>query len=670
MVMLTSTVRGYTQDSWREVVTIKDFCNVYPGKARAILDHLNLDHKGLEKVKTAMKSGNQVLALHQLLEYYRNKPIASHLRKKQPRPTNRTVALADTLLTNTFVVQQVKGTVPWKKDGHRDWLFTGPNNDREWAWLSNRHKQLDSVREVYFRTGNVKYARYIDMFLRDFIIASWPYPGKQEWGLVWRGLEVSFRAKVWTRIFYNFTDSEHISPATKLLMLYSLPDHAHYNRNFHLGGNWLTMELSGLATVATYFPEFKMADQWMGYAIKTMSHSIQEQVYPDGAQKELTSHYHTVALRNFIEFKNICDDAKVKLPEPFSDNIRKMYDYTAKTMRPDGGRVLNNDGDRGNDRAFVLEGAEEFDRRDWRYVATNGERGEPPGKVPSCFYPWAGHLISRSDYGTDAHWSFFDVGPWGSTHQHNDKLHISVAGYGRDLLVDAGRFAYTGEVAKKYRPYALSSFGHNVVIIDDKGQDEYTAVAGRPVDTRHYRVAAEYDYASGTMNNFKGLEGRAGHTRAVMYVRDAFWVVVDHITTDRPREIDVLWHWHPTCKVKKEGKIVKTNNPRGNLAIFQVSDQDFGIRLIKGEENPVQGWYSPEYNVYEPNITTDYNTRIDDATIFVWLLVPSAYTTPGVKSRLLAATDEEVTLSVRIDRKEWKLLIPFTNAANIRFSVK
>jgi hypothetical protein len=43
---------------------------------------------------------------------------------------------------DVFVVQNVKGKVAYGADGHRDWYYKGPNNDREWAWLSNRHSQV------------------------------------------------------------------------------------------------------------------------------------------------------------------------------------------------------------------------------------------------------------------------------------------------------------------------------------------------------------------------------------------------------------------------------------------------------------------------------------------------------------------------------------------------
>jgi hypothetical protein len=181
------------------------------------------------------------------------------------------------------------------------------------------------------------------------------------------------------------------------------------------------MEISALATIATNFPEFKLSNEWLDYSVATMAESMKGQVYPDGVQTELTSHYHNVALANFVLFKEICDRANKPLPDFFNQTIETMYSYIAHAIRPDGFRILNNDGDRGSDRELVLEAAKKFNKKDWAYIASNGKTGSKPSDGPSYFFPWAGQLISRSGFEVQAHWSFFDVGPWGSGHQHNDK---------------------------------------------------------------------------------------------------------------------------------------------------------------------------------------------------------------------------------------------------------
>ena len=657
---------GFAQQNWRTITSVEDICAYYPETIETMFGHFNLDRPGLAKVRWAYNDGDLVGASYSLLEYYKNGTTAQHLRREQPITTDETVAEADTILTDVFVIQNVRGKVPTGGDGHRDWYYKGPNNDREWAWLSNRHTQINSVLTAYFETGNPKYATYIDLFLRDFIIKSAPYPAVKRSTSIWRGLEVAARAKVWSRIFYALINSDYLSPATQLLMLSSLPDHAHYNRNFHGGNNWLTMEISALATVATNFPEYTESTAWLDYTIETMTESMREQVYSDGVQTELTSHYHNVSLRNFELFKDICDRANKTLPDFFNQTLESMYRYIAQVVRPTGFRILNNDGDRGSDRDIILRGAERFANTNWEYIATNGASGTKPSDGPSYFYPWAGQLVSRSGYDTDAHWSFFDVGPWGSGHQHNDKLHLSVTAYGRDLLVDAGRFAYTGEVAEKFRPYAKSSAAHNVLLIDGKGQEAGPTHAEEPLNGRYFKITERFDYASQTFDAFEAVSGEVKHVRSVVYVRGEFWIVVDKVVTDRPREISALWHWHPSNLVEKVGSTVKTNNQRGNLAVTPVSTQTFAVEFTRGQEVPkIQGWYSPEYNLFEPNIASSYSTTIEGSTILVWLLLPSEKEPPSVEATIIAEDSNEVKIAVRSENKSWQLTIPFMNSAGV-----
>jgi hypothetical protein len=657
LLVISSDV--FAQKNWQQLSSVEDICAYAPETMKTMLEQFDLDRPGMEQVKAAYKSGDLVASCRQLLTYYQNSNTASFLRKNLPVASDRTTAEADTILKNVFIVQNVRGVPPTLPDGHRDWHYKGPNNDREWAWLSNRHTQLATVFDAYMATGNPRYAQYIDAFLKDFILASMPYPAVKSSTSIWRGLEVAARVKVWSRIYYGLLKSAYLSPATQLLLLSSLPDHADYNRRFHAGNNWLTMEISALATVATNFPEYKKSDEWLTYAIATMAESMKGQVYKDGVQTELTSHYHNVALSNFVLFKEICDRANRPLPDFFNQTIVQMYDYLARTVRPDGYRILNNDGDQGSDRALLLEAAQKYGKPEWAYLASNGKSGTKPVQGPSYFFPWAGQLISRSGYDADAHWSFFDIGPWGSGHQHSDKLHISIAAFGRDLLVDAGRFAYTGEVADKFRPYARGSAGHNVILIDGKGQQSGPLLAEVPVEASHVKVTPTFDYATGDFAKFD-TDGPASHTRAVMYVRNQFWVVADRIKTDKPRKIETLWHWHPDCLVSQDGNSVRTKNTRGNLAIIPVSKQKTAIRFVKGQEKPdIQGWYSPEYNVYMPNTAAIYNSDIATDQTFVWLLLPSEGKSPAVKARIISETSEEVKVEVAVGGKVWRVLVPF-----------
>ncbi len=654
--------------TWQQLTSVEDVCKAYPQKMDYIFQNLNLDFEGLEKVKAAYESEDLNKACELLLQHYKSVADKRFVYQPQPEVFDYPQEMTDKVLRDIYTFQLVEGQVPRLDDGHLKWNHNGPEDDIEWAWALNRHYPISHILPSYFETRNISYAGYADQFIKDWIIESWPYPGKRSSTAMWRGLEVSFRVKVWSQVFYGLMDSGLLSPATQLLILSSLPDHAHYAREFHAQNNWLTMEISGLAKVAASWPEFKQADEWMSYSIETMTESLKGQVYADGAQTELTSSYHFVALRNFELFSEICAEAEKELPTFFNETLENMYNYLALTIRPDGFGLLNNDADLNNNVDKLLRTSEKFERPEWKYLATNGSEGIKPENGPSYIFPWAGHLISRNNYSKDAHWSLFDIGPWGSGHQHNDKLHISISAYGRDLLVDGGRYAYRGEVAKKFRGYACGTESHNTILIDGKGQKPDVKVIDIPLSEKHFKITDEYDYGWNSFDKYYDLKD-VKHNRSMLYVRDNFWVVVDKVETEKPREIETLWHWHPSCTVEKaNGNVVGSTNMKGNLKIIPLGTTDWHVDLVKGQDNPVQGWYSPEYNKYKPNVAAIYSTKIEGTKTFVWLLLPSEKQAAKGKVNIIEQNADGVSLEVINNKKgTWKLFVPYSDSNKVDF---
>ena len=663
IVFISSTLSA--QQNWQKIVTVDDVCVAFPEQIKSIFQNLNLEQAGLEAVKLAYESNNIPLAAKKLLDYYHNPGRTKYFSKEIPPVSKKINTEADSILQDILRFQQIAGKVPHLADGHLNWFCTGPENDIEWAWALNRHYPVGSLLEAYYENGNKKYISYIDNFIKDWIISSWPYPGVKSNTAMWRGLEVSFRAKVWAQVFFELMDTKLISPATQLLILSSLPQHAHYARNFHAQGNWLTMEISGLATVSAAWPEFKESSSWMSYAVETMGASIKEQIYPDGVQTELTSSYHQVALDNFNRLLEICRKSKIPLPEYYTKTLEDMWNYQAYSMQPNGYGILNNDADKMYNRERILKEATNYHRDDWKYIATNGKSGIRPANEPSFLFPWAGQLISRSDYNADAQWSFFDIGPWGSGHQHNDKLNLTVSAFGRELLVDGGRFAYRGEVADKFRSYAVGSQSHNVILVDGKGQGSGPALAKMPLNQNCYKITKDFDYASGTFDKYNNLEGEFSHTRALFYVRGKFWVEADQIKTDRPRQIETLWHWHPDCQVLEKNGTVSSSNKRGNLTIIPLRPTDWKVSLVKGQEKrSIQGWYSKEYNTYEANTTTVYSASINTGSTFVWVLWPSEGAAANIHTEILSQDSNSVKVRVSETQKRyWDITIPFADSA-------
>jgi hypothetical protein len=156
-----------------------------------------------------------------------------------------------------------------------------------------------------------------------------------------------------------------------------------------------------------------------------------------------------------------------------------------------------------------------------------------------------------------------------------------------------------------------------------------------------------------------------------VYVRKDFWIVADRFETDHPRNIEVLWHWHPENKVRIEKTgLVKTMNERGNLQIIPLGNIDWKLATIKGQDTPtIQGWYSPEYNIYEPCPVSIYSTRFPKGGTytFAWVLWPSEKELPVVHTELISENSHSMEIRVTEEGKEsWNIVIPFMNSEAVK----
>ncbi len=644
---------------WKEVTSIEHLCNTYPERVSQLFDELDLNQPDLAAVKAAVDAKRWEAACDSLLKYYLDVGQQSFLYASLPEKGNGRIAEADSLLVDIHTYYGQTATIPRNEDESLDWSFEGPASDQEWAWGLNRHFHIRVLLQAYQQTGNEEYVRMIDQNIRDWILSSWPYPAVKSRTAMWRGLEVSFRVKTWASVFYALLDEELFNEATRILILTSIAEHCHYLKNFHAGTNWLTMEMSALLMAGVAWPEYSDASEWVDYSRDTMTSSLAEQVYPDGVQTELTAHYHNVALRNFELFYQTCQSAGVTLPNDFVEQLEKMWNYQAYSLRPSNTNPLNNDSDLRNYEDQITAAAERYQRDDWTYIITNTAIGEKPEST-SIIFPYAGQVILRSGYERDASWLFFDIGPWGSGHQHNDKLHVSFSVQGKDFLVDSGRFAYRGTMADKFRSYGKSSAGHNVLLIDGQGQLPGPKLSTEPISDLNYQLNATYQYASGAMTRYENVEGEVRHERAVVMLEDMY-LVLDHLMTDSPRDIKTLWHWHPDCTVKETDQSVIATNDGAALQLLPVADHQWNLTMIEGQETPEkQGWYSREYNEAEPNSTSIFQTSVDSTISFIWLLVPG---TEQVEAQITDTAVDGIGMEITRNEDRYTLFIPFQKAS-------
>lgn len=639
--------------------SVAHFVATHPERATQLCERLDLELPALTRVRRACRSGDLVAAGRRLLDHYRRSGNGAWLRGRHGvhdpggfdvGPTLE--ALADDTVDDVYLLQGVRGAARRDPDGSLDWLYRGPNGDREWALFTNRHFVLLGLQKAYASYRKPEYVGYMNRFLTDWIEANMPPPeGPDEYAMPepWQPMSTASRLlQVWPQLFYYFLDEPLFADSTRLLMLSTIHEQAEHLKRYHRQKhNHAVKEMAGLGHAAAAWPEFRNAREWAAYSTATLKAEIERQVYPTGVQKELSSHYQRTVLEYVTQYVAFSEAAGVDLPLDFVELVEAMADYLARSMKPDGHVIVNNDADADfvRDKLAVL--ATQFGREDWRYIASTGAAGRPPAGPPSSYYPYAGQLVSRSGWDDDAAWSYFDAGPWGISHQHNDRLHVSLSVGARNLLVDTGRVNYIAD--NPLRRHIVSSAAHNVILVDGAGQGPQEPERQAPAVGAAI-VSAEYDFAVATTgDNFPAADGTAIHTRALLYVRGRYWLVVDRIDTDRPRDIQALWHFHPDVTLERTaGGAVRSVDPGvANLRITPLGSAEWSTEIVAGRTEPEpQGWYSPVYNTVLPAPTAVMTTRIDGSRIAAWLFTTAVGATeaPAAEIEALGADSIRVTI--------------------------
>jgi hypothetical protein len=601
----------------------------------ALFQELDLSRPGLQPVATALAKSELAAARHALAEYYRHRSKPLYFiapgEKADPKPAHPDTSRAERALRHQFESIGYPHTfgpaIDWQFDKTAEPGSKHAANN-EWTWQLNRHAEWLALSRAYRDTGDEKYARefvaQMTAWVRDCPMPKDAANGARS---AWRTIETGIRAaSVWPELWYRFLLSPAMTDDALLAFLGAYVDHARHLMAFHTTGNWLAMEGNGLFHTGVLFPEFKAAAEWRDTAAKWIYAELDNQVYPDGVQIELSSGYHHVSLSNFLEVYKIARLNNTPLPADFLRRLEKMYDFDVFGAMPDRRLPGVQDGNYYDVRRPLREAAPLFpERADFRWYATDGKEGRPPAETSHAF-PYAGYYVMRSGWDSGARWLWFDGGPFGYGHQHEDKLEIVVAAYGKLFLTDPGNFTYE---RSQWRSYFIDSPSHNVVLVDGqpqrrRGQKRNAYVVKEPLP--HVWISEPgFDYAEATFDeSFGGSVGRnVSHTRAVLFVKPDFWVVLDTMNSKDGKDHTYEAMFHFDGKVKADGlRLVTADAGEPNLTVAARPDAGLALSVVEGKENPVQGWLPAGLSKVRPSPVGIYKLKGSTARM-LYVLAPA-----------------------------------------------
>ena len=546
-----------------------------------------LDPARVPGLAEARMVGDLPGALAAVLVACRQEPPA-----EQPELTEDARKLADDALAHRFTFYGETHRLP----AELDW-DVNPGT-AHWGHDLNRFTYLALLTQAYRATGDARYARKAVALMLDWVAKNdFARSFRMEKYAFGSYLNLAIHAGAWARALDVLVDGGQVEPLELLRILKSLQDHLAYLEivtNGH-GGNWPTIGCMGMLSVLERFPVPRDTGRFATYCRDTLAVQIADQVLPDGVQDELTPHYHQVVVNNLA---NACRSLRALgmdlAPETLA-TLRQMVRYSQQTITPDGSKhVAFNDSDPGSvpnlARQMAALGLEDFLR--------------PAEELGPETYPYAGvaFLRQRPDQG-DLYLAF-DAGPFGRSHQHEDKLGFWLFAYGRNFLVDPGRHLYDRS-AVSYYEYLCSTRAHSTILVDGQGQNSRarrdTWIAKAPLDLgwqareREIRTQGVYDLGFGPKNAIP-----VTHRREIVFVRERCWVIFDVLEGEGEHDIESRFQFAPG-NVMLEGTRARTDFPDANLLLWPLATQPIAdAHLEKGQENPRGGWYSDGYNKIEP----------------------------------------------------------------------
>jgi hypothetical protein len=377
---------------------------------------------------------------------------------------------------------------------------------------------------------------------------------------LWRTIECGIRMVHWCEIIYSAIESQVFTPDICVTVFKSVYEHNRRLTTMYTHGNWLMMEMNGVALTNMLFPIFNETANWADGVIEKLTESICHQIYPDGAQYELAPGYQGVVLSNAATIEQIFKIFDKEFPNEYYEAYCRSFDFYAKMMMADGMIPPVNDSPKSNAATAINTYSEYYGCSEMaKWVANGGKLGTPPD-FNSVLIPYAGFTVFRSGWGEGQVSAFFDGGKFGRDHNHEDKLNFLIYDSEGPLLYEMGTYAYDNS---PYRHFALKSQGHNVILVDGCSQNRLFTKNWNEASYTHdkepilFLENSELVYTSAVFEDNYGYEDYDGkapsksarHKRSVIMLkaeepRDTLYLVLDEMTSLDGEEhtYDALWH--------------------------------------------------------------------------------------------------------------------------------
>ncbi|GAB5561282.1 MAG: hypothetical protein SynsKO_29290 [Synoicihabitans sp.] len=467
----------------------------------------------------------------------------------------------DHVITERSGVYHLPEKLPW---------FDAPKT----FYTLSRFPHLDYLMRAYLSTGDERYATAMVRDLLDFV-ENVPLSKAEGYHVQvpaiynpWNWVILQVRVRRWIDSLAHLRASPSLSDEDYLRIVSHLWAEVDWVVPRKILGlhNGTLGNASTILYASLQYPEAKSAAFWQSDSTALLDGFLDMAFYPGEFLVELTLGYSEGTLM-------MCRKMYESLPpSPAKDRItpklEALFDAHVGMMKPDRGLPLYGDNGIYDISERVLrKGAELFGREDWGRLAndpTVRERADGFLSFPYESNPYylSGYYAMRDGWQTDAQYLSMDAGPFGTNHQHADKLSITVSADGAPFIVDPGTSIYISEEPGPRHDLRLG-FLHNVITIDgidpNTGWDRHYAfdvLENRWVTNRVYDfLEGTYEYRNNLLN--------AMWRRSVMYIKGDYWIVLDAIYGEGEHEVESNLQFGIGNQVVVNGRRATSTAPNG-----------------------------------------------------------------------------------------------------------
>lgn len=630
--------------------------NVPPVK---LFEELNYALPELAAVKVAVDAGDEQAAAAALLAYYRARPDCQTPAKPNPGFDTH---LADELLKGNFIWGDTQMTygpsvedIEWYKvPMHVHW----PLFDHE----IGRGTYVFTLSNAYRNTAEDKYVEHLLKMMLEFIgdcpvedgramrrINNMDGLAVQDIGreglatdghpaMMWTLMAAMRRVQLYPRIWQYCIQSPAFTPEALVTILTSFVEHQRYLLDAMekvTRGNHGTRSAVTALELAARAPEFKEREIWADRALADTMRRYNWKgthptafIYPDGATEEISVEVGRGDYGTLLQAMDWLRMLGREVPDQLLKVQEKMIEYYAYISFPSdlAWRAGRN-----------AKGPGLQHRPDIEYIETGGKAGSVPKQ---CSYPlrsnesyWAGTYFMRSDWTPEAvamHVRFGPIQYKYSMGGMSDVGEVGVWGHGMHLIPHVYMHPSTGE----FKPYGDRSFcgdglSHNTIAVDGIGQGKYGRVRyiDEPLDNPWVTTPA-FDYLRGSFT-FDPEKVNATHTRAIVFVKPDYFLVIDRLTGDeQPHQYRMKYQLHQDLQVQMDGTHavgMAEGHPR---IVVAPTREDLQLSIITGQKEPrYEGWHlvSESNPVAAPALIYEWEQQAPAAVETVlWAVPPGA----------------------------------------------